>query len=76
MQEEASNFGIDWNGPSVIENDHENIVEVPNVICPLEPQEMAILHSLFDPLDYTNQDDDMGVELYIATREFVKHCLN
>lgn len=45
------------------------------MICPLEPQEMAILHSLFDPFDDANQDD-MGVELYIATREFVKHCLN
>ena len=78
MQEEASNFGIDWNGPPVIENDHENTstVEVPNVFCPLDPEEMAILHSLFDPLEDTNQDDDMGIELYIATREFVKHCLN
>lgn len=43
------------------------------MVCPLEAQQMNILQSLFNPLESDNQDD-MGVELYIAAREFVNHC--
>lgn len=31
------------------------------------------MQSIFDPLGDENQED-MGVELYITIREFVKHC--
>ena len=43
------------------------------MICPLQAQQMIILQSIFDSLSDDN-NDDMGVELYIATREFIKHC--
>ena len=40
--------------------DNDATVEVPNILCPLEPEEMAILQSAFtnDPLD--DIDGDMG----------------
>lgn len=56
--------------------DSDVTVEVPNIPCPLEPEEMAILQSTFnnDPLD--DIDGDMGTSLYICTRTFVKSCID
>ena len=70
LQEDAEEFGIDWDGSCVLE-DVES-VEIPTVECPLQPQEMAILQTYINPLaDCT----DFGVGLYIATRQIIMSCL-
>ena len=73
FQDEAIDFGIDWNGPPVVENDIT--VEVPNIFCPLE-EEMDILQSAFTNDSLDDIDGDMGIALYICTRTFVKSCIN
>ena len=59
----------------MMDSDDDITVEVPRVLCPLEPEEMAVLQSVFsnDPLD--DLDGDMGTSLYISTREFVRSCV-
>ena len=54
--------------------DNDVTVEVPNILCPLEQEEMAILKSAFsnDPLDDIDGATDMGTALYIYTRTFIK----
>ena len=66
-------FGIDWNGPSILQDDTAS-VSVPNVICPLEPEELSVLQSHFDP--HEPNIADLGVELYISVRRFVHFCIN
>ena len=43
MQDELQHYGIDWDGPSAVDNDHT--VEVPAVFCPLQRQELDVLQS-------------------------------
>ena len=69
LKEDAEDFGIDWDGPSIIE-DVES-VEVPVVQCPLQSQQLAILRSHIDPL---SDCTDFGVGLYLATREIIVAC--
>ena len=45
--------------------DNDVTVEVPNVPCPLELEEMAILQSVFSNDPYDDIDGDMGTSLYI-----------
>ena len=64
-------YGIDWCGPAVIEVEENAGVQVPSIQCPLQPHELAILQTLVDPLD---DSDDMGVGSYAATKQFVEYC--
>ena len=43
MQDELQHYGIDWDVPSAVDNDHT--VEVPAVSCPLQRQELDVLQS-------------------------------
>lgn len=56
--------------------DNDVTVEVPNVPCPLELEEMAILQSVFSNDPHDDIDGDMGTSLYICTRTFVKSCID
>ena len=67
MQAELQHYGIDWDGPSAVDNDHT--VEVPAVSCPLH----QVLQSSINPLD---ECDDLGVSMYAATRAFVEYCID
>ena len=71
MQDELQHYGIDWDGPSAVDNDHT--VEVPAVPCPLQRQELDVLQSSINPLD---ECDDLGVSMYAATRAFVEYCID
>ena len=64
---------MDWNGPSIIQDDDVTI-NVPNVICPLEAHELAIMQNYFDPHNYN--DEGLGVELYLSVRHFVHALLH
>ena len=66
MQEEANEFGIDWNGPAVLED--VEAVELPLTECPLQPHELAVLQNLVNPLA---ECGDLGVHLYATTKLFV-----
>ena len=61
-------FGIDWNGPMVIQVQEQ--VNVPNTPCPLQDEDLEQLKTLVDPMLTC---DDYGVVLYIAAREFVQN---
>ena len=65
-------FGIDWNGPSIVQDD--DAVNVPNIICPLGCNEMAVLQSCFNPHNCT--DEDLGVQLYLSVRHYVHFCVD
>ncbi len=43
---QLKDFGIDWFGPAVIHDDEAGAVSVPDTIIPLQPHEMAVLHTL------------------------------
>lgn len=60
-------YGIDWQGPVPTS---EATVEIPEYECPLQPHDMHTLTTVIDPLQSC---DDYGVELYIATRVFVRN---
>ena len=59
----------------MVDSDDDVTVVVSRVFCPLEPEEMAVLQSVFsnDPLD--DLDNDMGTTLYISIWEFVRGCV-
>ena len=46
-------------------------VQVPTMDSPLQPHELAILQTIIDPLE---EDNDMGVRSYAATKLFVEYC--
>ena len=73
FQEDALEFGIDWTGPSVLENEDDNVINIPKVNCPLDNQELLVLESYFNPLNCDT--DDLGASLYVTIRNFVQFCV-
>lgn len=67
-QENFEDYGIDWDGPAVIEEENIN-VEVPSTATPLQLHKLEILRLLVNPLE---ESDDMGVTLYAITKQIVK----
>ena len=60
----------------MVDSDDDVIVEIPRVLCPLEPEEMAVLQSVFSNDPFDDLDGDMGTSLYISIREFVRRCVD
>ncbi len=71
-QEEAEEFGIDWSGSAVLEEDLTT-VEVPSTVSPLQPHEVDVLQAFIDPM---SECEDFGVHLYAATKQFVQEVLS
>ncbi|XP_070535251.1 uncharacterized protein [Ptychodera flava] len=66
-EDEILHFGVDWDGP-LPEDTTEDTVEVPQVRCPLEDDELEDLISAIDPLQ---EDDIYGISVYQDVIDFV-----
>ena len=69
MQEEVASFGIDWNGPLPTDEDVE-IVQVVLTRNPLDEIDYTELQQTIDPCQFS---PNYGVDLYLATLNFVSH---
>ena len=47
-------------------------MEVPSTDSPLEPHELIALQTLIDPLA---ESDELGMDLYTITKQFVEFCI-
>ena len=66
MQEEAINFGVDWEElPTQCE---EVDVQLPVTMFPCSDDQMEILRGSYDPLDCC---DDYGISTYIRVKNFI-----
>lgn len=63
-------YGIDWDGPSVIESIS---VEIPTTACPLTDLQKSALQLEVNPLA---ECDDYGISLFVRTKDFVISCLS
>lgn len=70
-QDQASDYGIDWSGPSSSE-EAENRVVVPEVPSYLEPCQLSYLKSLVNPCEPC---DDWGKGFYLAVRLLVREII-
>ena len=70
MQEDASIFGIDWNGPLSDEDDSQ--VSVPHTHCPLSQDQFVSLQSRVSPL---GDSENHGIDLYLQTLTFVAQAM-
>lgn len=61
---QLKDFGIDWFGPAVIHDDEAGAVSVPDTIIPLQPHEMAVLHTLYSPL-----------QVFVKLCEHARYCM-
>ena len=59
-------IGIDWSGPVPLQQ--VDSVDVPTFESPLSQQETTALQAQINPLA---QSDMLGVDLYLAVREFI-----
>ncbi|XP_070547157.1 uncharacterized protein [Ptychodera flava] len=66
-EDEILHFGVDWDGP-LPEDTTEDTVEVPQVRCPLEDDELEDLISAIDPVQ---EDDIYGISVYQDVIDFV-----
>lgn len=66
FQINMDHYGIDWEGPSP--HDDQEIVEVEDAVNPLEDADYTTLKQQIDPHQH---DDAYGINLYIATHNFV-----
>ena len=71
VQEEASEYGIDWSGPSSAGNVVERVT-VPQIPDFLTTDQLSFLKSLVNPL---KQCDDYGKSFYVDTRQLVREML-
>ena len=71
LQNEAENFGVDWEGP-VPREDGDETVCVPETACPLSDADMEELLSVVPPLA---QSEHYGIDLYERTVLFVSQKL-
>ena len=72
IQEESSDYGIDWSGPIVADEAVERVT-VPEVQTYLNPDQLSFLKSFVDPLE---QCDDHGKALYVTARVLVREMLD
>ena len=66
MQDSIDEFGIDWSGPVPLQQ--VDSVDIPTFESPLSQQETTALQAQINPLA---QSDMLGVDLYLAVREFI-----
>ena len=75
-QEGVPHYGIDWTGP-LSEDGDEDCIAVPVTNCPLSSRDFNELQHIVNPLDLSS---DCGIDIYLATMEFVRIrticCLN
>jgi hypothetical protein len=65
------NYGIDWDSPvPAIEN--EGAVNPPKITCPLVNDDYVTLVRLINPM---NQSDSFGIDIYIATVNYISQQL-
>lgn len=67
LQNEAENFGVNWEGP-VTREDNDETVCVPEIACPLSDADMEELLSVVSPLALSKH---YGIDLYESTVLFV-----
>jgi hypothetical protein len=72
IQEELEEFGIDWGGPAVIEDESNDEINVPPVTNILQPHEMEMLKTLINPLE---ECDDLGISFYAMTKQFCQQII-
>ena len=66
MQEEAINFGLDWEELPTL---YETVdVQVPETMSPCSDEEMEILRGSYDSLACC---DDYGISTYIHVKNFI-----
>lgn len=62
-------FGIDWDGPSPLDDDNDdNTIEVPAIDNPISDSEYDALQQAIDPLALSNT---FGIDLFISTMQFI-----
>ena len=69
MQEELSQYGIDWRGPVLIDEDLD-VVEVPETPAPIPSHQFDVLKSEIDPMC---DSEDYGIDLYAAVKLFLNN---
>lgn len=62
MEFTSNQYGVDWDGPLV--SDDDNAVVVPTTNSPLSEYDMEQLASTINPLAFS---DELGIDLYIQT---------
>ena len=67
-------YGVDWDGPVPVDHEAEmDGVHMPtDVDPPISPVDLQELRRTVDPLA---DSDCFGIDLYVATAEFVAHKL-
>ena len=65
----ADLYGIDWDGPCVVQMTED--VPVPTTNCPITQQQYEELNEMVDPIQICH---DYGVSLYTAVRAYVHAC--
>ena len=73
VQEEAAEYGIDWQGPAVCSEDELERVVVPGIPSYLDPSQLSFLKTVVNPLEHC---DDHGRNFYVATRQLVREILS
>lgn len=71
IQEQASEYGIDWSGPSSAK-ETESRVTVPEIPSYLNTCQLSFLKSLVNPLKPCN---DYGKQFYVITRQLVREMV-
>jgi len=61
-------YGIDWEGPHVLDFEDENLVQVPRIPCPLSDETYHVLLSSINPL---TESHVYAEDLYIRVLDFV-----
>lgn len=67
QQDEAQQFGVDWEGPNVEGND-DDAVSIPDTPCPLDLTEYEELTRLVPAL---SESTNYGIDLYLKTLDYV-----
>ena len=71
FQEEALQYGIDWDGPPLHNStEHErNGIVVQRIPCPLNRAQLQVLKETVDPCA---ESSAFGSDLYLKTADFIK----
>ena len=59
LQEEISQYGVDWDGP--VNTDGNNSVEVPDTSCPLDDNQLQLQRQ---QIDLTADDGNYGISIF------------
>lgn len=71
-QEEIDGYGIDWDGPLPEEETTGSMVEVPHVLCPLNPLVEEEIRRQINPL---RESSCYGIDIYLEACSFVSRFL-